>query len=106
MVYMSHSGLSILQSLILSVAWAVVYLCANHHLLQTEVSLMWVRDTLICGGNDKSLGSGLSLYSLSKLIIVGFVLRPMTYLAMHLQPNNGVRNRFPLVEWNLKSIRK
>ena len=74
MVYMSHLGLNILQSVILSVACAVVYLCANQHLLQIEVSLMWVRDTLIYGGSDKSLGNGLSLSSLSKLITVGFVL--------------------------------
>lgn len=51
-----------------------------HHLLQTEASLMSMRDTFICSFNGKSSGVGLLPRSLCRIIAEGSALALMTCL--------------------------
>ena len=71
---MLHLGLGILQFFTFA-SWAVVGLCVNHHLLQIETYLM--KDVLIYGYNDKSLGVGLILCEFKRILIVASSLWSM-----------------------------
>lgn len=85
MIFMSQSGMSTLQSLILHML-SVVDLCFNA--IYNKKKLLWweLRDALTYGYRNKSLEVVLTLCPFSRIILLGFILRPMTYLATSFRP--------------------
>lgn len=80
----------------------------KHHKLLKEVSLTGLRDILIYGHNDKSLGLGLILYLFSKITVIGSSLGPGVCLAIAcvLGPYNGARYKHHRMKKALNPTRK
>ena len=61
-----------------SAHWAIMGFCVDKHLLQIEASPTRLRNALMYGYDEKSLGVSLILCPFSKIIVVGSRLGSMT----------------------------
>lgn len=80
---MSHLGLKSLQSLILCSLTSCVSLCLLISICFKTLFCWELRDALVYGYNDESLGMSLILCPFIRIIVVGFPLWPVICLTTH-----------------------
>lgn len=92
--------------LLFSLDWSLVGLWVSHNLLQINVSLMKLKDALIYEHKVKSWVISLILWPLNRIIVVSSLLRFTICLVISSRPDNGSRNGFHLMKWDLIPTRK